>query len=92
MDEVKIKKSIVKKINKKFLESLQNYRKMISYMVGDMPIGILCLPKNIENKLRKNGIDRVYDLFDRDLRKIKGIGKVGAGYITSSLDQFISIR
>lgn len=92
MKEVKIKETDIKKINKKLLESLQNYRKVMSYMIGDMPIGVLCLPKPIEKALLNNGLLRVYDLFDRDLTKIKGIGKVRVRDLTASLDQFISMR
>jgi len=80
------------KIQKKLVESLQNYRKTMSYMVGDAPIGVLCLPKSVEKALVNSGLLRVYDLFDRDLTKIKGVGKVGVGHLTSSLHEFLSMR
>lgn len=92
MVEVKLKKSVVKNINKKVLESLQNYRKTLAYMVGDMPIGALCLPKATETLLLNSGYSRVYDLFDCDLTKIKGIGKVRVRDIAASLEQFIAMR
>ena len=92
MVDVKINKSTAKKINKKLLESLDNYRKFVSYMAGDMPIECMCLDKTIQKILLSNGIFRVYDLFDRDLSKIKGIGKVRSGNLNASLEQFISLR
>lgn len=92
MIEGKLKKSDVKKINKKLVQSLQNYRKLMSYMVGDLPIGVLCLPKATETVLLNSGFLRVYDLFDRDLVKIKGIGKIRARHLTTRLDEFLSMR
>lgn len=89
MVEAKLSKTNIRKINKKLLESLQNYKDIVKYMGGDMPIGCLCLPAKYEKKLLENGILRVYDLFNRDLAKIKGVGKVGVGYLTASLNQFI---
>jgi hypothetical protein len=91
MVDVKLNKCIQKKINKKFFESLENYRKIIHYMGCDMPIGVLCLPARIEKVLVKNGIARVYDLFSRDLTKIKGLGIVGIRNLTSRLDEFIAM-
>lgn len=87
-----IPKTIVKKINKKLLESLGNYRKMVGYMGADLPIECLCLPQRYEKALIDNGIVRVFELFDIDLTKIEGIGKVGIGYLTASLNQFLSMR
>lgn len=92
MVDVKLPKATVKKINKKLTESLNNYRKFVSYMSGDMPIEAMCLPKPIEKALRNAGIMRVYDLFDRDLTKIKGIGKIRSRDLNASLEQFISFR
>jgi hypothetical protein len=91
MSDLKLKKSDIKKINKKLLESLQNYRKMVHYMTGDMPIGVLCLQKQTEKVLIDNGILRVYELFDRDFTKIKGIGKVRIRDLTTCLDKFLAM-
>lgn len=91
MVETKLSKSNIRKINKKLVESLHNYRNMVTYMGGDMPIGCLCLPDKYERALLNDGCLRIYDLFNRDLTKIKGIGKIGIGYLTSSLDQFLSM-
>jgi hypothetical protein len=91
MVEVKLRKSDIKKINKKLTEGLQNYRKMMSYMAGDVPIQSLCLPKTIETILLNNGLLRVYDLFDRDLTEIKGLGTVRCRDLTSRLDQFLAM-
>lgn len=91
MVDVKLKKTDVKKINKKLVESLQNYRKFVYYASGDVPIQCLCLDKTVEKILVKNGFERVYDLFDVDLGKIKGIGKTRVGYLTSRLNEFLSM-
>jgi len=87
-----IPKRVVKQINKKLLESLDHYKKMLGYMGADLPIGSLCLPKRYEKVLLDNGILRIYELFDRDLAKIEGIGKVGVRHLTAGLDQFLSMR
>lgn len=78
----------LRKINKKLLESLENYRKTIAYIAGDAPISILCLPKATETILINAGCLRVYDLFNCDFTKIKGLGKIRIGDLTTRLDQF----
>ena len=91
MVEVKLNKSTIKKINKKLVESLENYRKFMQYAQGDLPLGALCLPKDLEKLLLKNGFVRVYDLFDADFTKVKGLGKVRLGYLTTSLNEFLAM-
>lgn len=91
MVETKLTKRLAKQINKKFTESLQNYRKITSMMSGDLPIGCLCLDKATEKILVSNGFLRVYDIFDVDLTKIKGLGTVRVGNITASLDKFLFV-
>lgn len=86
------KEEIERKIKKQLLENLNNYKETISYMYGDAPIGVLCLPKVIEKILTSNGCLRVYDLFDHDFTKIKRMGSVRIRYLTSSLDQFLLMR
>lgn len=78
-------------IKKRLLESLENYRKTVDYMLGDAPIGVLCLPKAIETLLNNAGCYRIYDLFDRDLTEIKGLGDSRLRHLTSCLNQFLSI-
>jgi len=91
MNEIKLNDSDVLKINKKLLESLENYNKMLSHSLSDMPIGCLCLDSKIESILFKNGFRRVFDLVDTDLTKIKGLGRVRIGNITASLNKFLSV-
>lgn len=96
MDEInnennEIMKKELTLIGQKLLESLKDYRKTMSYMAADVPIGVLCLPKVIENALFNAGCLRVYDLLDRDLTKIKGMGSGRIKRLTSCLDQFISM-
>lgn len=92
MVDIKLKKSDIRKINKKFLESLGNYRKFLNYASGDVPIGCLCLNPIIEKILRENGFERVYDLFNTDFTKIKGLGKTRIGQLTTRLQEFIAMQ
>ena len=78
-------------INKELFENLKNYRKTLAYMYGDAPIQVLCLPKVIETVLIKSGCLRIYDLFDRDLTKIKGIGSRRIRDLTTRLNQFLAM-
>jgi len=87
-----IPKTTVRKINKKLVESLENYQKMIGYMAGDLPLQCLCLPKKCERALIDAGFLRVYELFDLNLIEIEGIDIVGARQLTACLNQFISMR
>jgi hypothetical protein len=91
MNEVKLHTDDIKKINKKLLESLQNYRNFMQYASADMPIGALCLKKDIEKLLLKNGFVRIYDLFDADFTKIKGLGKVRIRDLTARLNEFLAM-
>jgi len=88
---VKLKKSEVKKVNKQLLESLEVYRKTMSFMYGDAPIGVLCLPPIIENALIDYGCLRVYDLFNCDFTKVKGIGASRIRQLTARLDEFFPV-
>jgi hypothetical protein len=91
MDEIKIKDSDIVEINKKLLESLENYRKFMSYASGDLPLECLCLPKPTEKILLDNGFLRIYDLFDADLTKVKGLGQVRLRDLTTRLDKFLAM-
>ncbi len=84
-------KLIFQKTNEELMKSLSTFRKTISYMTADAPIGVLCLPKEIENILTKNGFNRIYDIFDTDLTKVKGLGASRLRYLTSRLNEFFSI-
>lgn len=91
MSDVELTEDGLKEIKKRLLNSLNDYRNTLTYMYGDAPIGILCLPKTLETILINQGILRVYDLFNRDLTEIKGVGKSRIRDITSCLDQFLSM-
>lgn len=81
----------MERINREFVQSLGEYRKKISYMVGDTPIETLCLPKSTQTILLNQGIIRVYDLFNLDLVKIKGLGETRIRNLTARLDEFFSV-
>lgn len=82
---------IIREINKKFLESIENYRNIIMYLGGDMPLGVLCLPKKTEKLLVQGGIERIYDLFNFDLTKIEGLHSNAIRDLTARLNQFLAI-
>lgn len=77
-----------KEIEEKFLAQ---YRKTLTYLACDVPLEALCLPKTIQEKLFANGFHRVYDLIGADLTKIKGFGPSRINFITSSLNEFLSM-
>lgn len=81
----------IKVSDESFKEDLVHYRKTIAYMSANVPIQVLCLPKVVENALINDGCLRVYDLINRDLRKIKGLGKSRIDFLTSRLDEFFTI-
>lgn len=76
------------KINKDFIESLQNYQNYMKRCETDIPIEALCLPNDILKILRRNRLHRVCDIFDLDLTKIKGLGRIRISYINSRLQEF----
>lgn len=72
-------------------KDFEHYRKTLSFLAANVPIEALCLPPVIENALLKEGCLRVYDLINRDLTKIKGIGTGRLALLTSRLDEFFTI-
>lgn len=84
-DEVK------KKIAEHLIENLANYRKTLKYLSTDVPIQVLCLVPAVEKILIRNGFNRVYDIIDADLIKIKGLGDARIRYLTARLNEFISV-
>ncbi len=80
-----------KVINDELKETLGKYRNTMKYMAADAPIGVLCLDDRFEKILSDAGIFRVYDLFERDFTKIKGVGVVRARQLTSRVDEFLSM-
>jgi len=81
----------MRKIREEVASKLCDYRKTLDYMGADGPIEILCLPKVIENALIAHGLLRIYDLFDVDFTKIKGLGIRRIGELTSCLDKFFPV-
>lgn len=89
--DIKLSNANIVKINKKFLESLENYRKLLKIMGGDMPIECLCLPKKSEKVLISYGFLRIYDLINADFSKVEGLNDVAMRDLTSRMDQFFSM-
>jgi len=76
---------------RKIAQDLERYRKIMMCLQGDSPIQVLCLPKQLENKLILSGCLRIYDMIDLDFSKIKGIGKIRGAFLRSCLNEFLSI-
>ena len=81
----------LEKIRKEVLKKFDEYKLTMKFLAADAPISILCLPKATENILTSQGLLRIYDLFDIDFVKIKGLGEARIRHLTSCLDQFFSM-
>ena len=81
----------ISKIRIEVLKKYEEYNKTMKYIACDAPIEVLCLPKVIETILIDNGYERIYDLFDMDFTKIKGLGVMRCRDLATSLDQFLSM-
>ena len=77
--------------DKDYKQDLAHYRMVLSYLEANVPIQVLCLPKVIENALLAEGCVRVYDMLNRDLTKVKGLGRNRLDLLTSRLDEFLTI-
>ena len=75
------------KLNKEFAR----YRKTMTYLGCDMPIEALCLSPGLEKALLAAGIERLYDAFEFDLSKIKGVGNTRLRELTARLDEFMTM-
>lgn len=76
----------------KLTEDLKHYRNVLLHLGANVPLGVLCLPPDLEKILLNDGCIRVYDLISRDLAEIKGIGKRRLALLTSRLDEFLTIN
>ncbi len=104
MDEINNVKETFENINTNFekdidMEKLKialkqkfdDYQTTMRFMLADAPIEVLCLKPAIETILLDQGFLRIYDLFNADLIKVKGLGVVRIKELTSRLDQFFSM-
>jgi len=81
----------MKKIRKEVVKRFGDYRVTINFMAADAPIAILCLPSATETILVGAGFLRVYDLFNVDFTKVKGLGVIRIRDLATRLDQFLSM-
>ena len=81
----------MKKIREEVAKKFAEYRTTLHYMAADAPIAILCLAPVIENALAAHGCLRIYDLFNVDFTKVKGLGVARIGDLTTGLDKFFSM-
>jgi len=84
VNEVIVRKDLIKK-------EFERYEKVMKFLECDVPIQVLCLPKVIEKCLIKAGCLRVFDMIDRDLSKIKGLGEVRRTFLRARLNEFFPI-
>ena len=83
MQMAQLKKELVQKFNE--------YQTTIRFMAADAPIEILGLPTAINNALLTHGCFRIYDLFNCDFTKVKGLGPSRLSELTTCFDQFLSM-
>lgn len=82
---------MIEKLREELFQKFQDYKTTLNYMATDAPIEILCLPTSIEKALLEHGLIRIYDLFDVDFTKVKGLGVTRIRHLTTCLDQFFSM-
>ncbi len=70
-------------------KSIKNYRQMMRLMSADAPIEVLCLSPQTQAILVRLGFLRVYDIVNRDLAKVKGIGSHRLSEINARLAEFL---
>jgi hypothetical protein len=81
----------IQKLNEELKKNFEMYKQNMMLMSLDAPLGVLCLPKVVENLLVRNGCKRVYDIFNLDLAEIKGLGRNRLSILTSRLDEFVCV-
>jgi hypothetical protein len=79
------------KLKKELKKSFDDYQTTMRFMLADAPIESLCLNPKLEAILLNEGFLRIYDLFNVDLVKVKGLGVVRIKELTTRLDQFFSM-
>ena len=79
------------KLKQELRKKFSDYEMTMKFMLADAPIEILCLNPKVETILLNHGFLRIYDLFNVDLVKVKGLGVVRIKELTARLDQFFSM-
>ena len=79
------------KLKAELKQKLEDYNTTVKFMLADAPIQVLCLNPRVEMILLNEGFLRIYDLFDVDLTKVKGLGIARIRDLTARLDQFFSM-
>ena len=89
IDNKKILKE--QEIQDELKKNIVHYRSIMNFLGANLPIEVMCLPKEIEGVLIREGFIRVYDLIGHDLAEIKGLGKARIRILESRLDEFFSV-
>ncbi len=81
----------MKIIKEEMGKGLKRYCTTMQYLAADAPISILGLDKAIENALIRHGCLRVYDLFNLDFTKVKGLGNTRIAELTACFNEFLAM-
>ena len=81
----------MQRLREELKKKFDEYQTTMKYMLADAPIQVLNLPTSVEKILLNEGFLRIYDLFNVDFVKIKGLGITRIRNLTSSLDKFFSM-
>lgn len=74
------------------VKQVVHYRNVMNYLGANVPIQVMCLPKDLENVLLGQGFLRVYDLIGHDLAEIKGVGPARRDILESRLSEFFAVH
>lgn len=78
-------------LKKELIQKYNEYQTTIRFMAADAPLEILGLSPAIQNLLLAHGCFRIYDLFNCDFTKVKGLGPIRLAELTACFDQFLSM-
>lgn len=81
----------MEKLKKELIKKFSDYQQTMKFLTADAPIQVLCLPVRVQKILLDNGFLRVYDIFDVDFTKIKGLTASNIRDLTTCIDQFFSM-
>ena len=78
-------------LKKTVLDSLKSYENVMKCLYTDVPISSLNLDKKTKAVLKKEGLNRLYEVINLDLSKIEGLCDRRRADLTACLDQFLSM-
>ena len=79
------------KIRKEILDKFKTYQSTLSYMLLDVPIAVLGLPRKMESALVSHGCLRVCDMINMNFTEIEGLNDLAARDLAARFDQFLAM-